>query len=214
MTGAALRGHCTRANVTRANHLATDTSFAPATASADRTGPVRVVGFEALYEQHFDFVWRTVRYLGVPDASVDDAVQDTFLVAHRRLADFEARSSPRTWLFAIALRVVSDHRRSQRRRGRLHDELKSAPSAEPNTPHDHAERAQARSMLLGALARLSEQQRAVFVLSELEQMSAPEIVQALDVNLNTVYSRLRAARREFERAVRARAQRGTPEGPQ
>src|SRR5215510_5968547 len=77
--------------------------------------------FSELYEQHFDFVWRSARYLGEPDASLDDAVQDVFLVAYRRFQDFEARSSPRTWLFAITMRVISDHRRSRRRKTRLID---------------------------------------------------------------------------------------------
>ena len=79
--------------------------------------------FSALYEEHFDFVWRSARYLGEPDASLDDAVQDVFLVAYRRFQDFEARSSPRTWLFAITMRVISDHRRSRRRKTRLLDSV-------------------------------------------------------------------------------------------
>jgi RNA polymerase sigma-70 factor, ECF subfamily len=204
MTKAVASGHSSGAEVSQAQNMASSQPATPADQVAGRAAALR---FEQLYETHFDFVWRTVRYLGVPDASVDDAVQDTFLVAHRRLADFEARSSPRTWLFAIALRVVSDHRRSQRRRGRLHDELRNVAPALPQTPLEQIEKAQARRIVLAALEGLSEDQRAVFVLSELEQMTAPEIMQTLDVNLNTVYSRLRAARREFTKALRAWGQR-------
>ncbi len=168
---------------------------------SESVAAAQVRDFTRLYEEHFGFVWRSVRYLGVPEAQTDDAVQDTFLVAHRRLADFEARSSPRTWLFAIALRVVRDHRRSLRRRGRLHDELGRVTPASTPTPFDHTAHGEKLAVLHAALEALPEDQRAVFVLTELEQLSAPEIAQALELNLNTVYSRLRAARRKFAEIV-------------
>jgi len=152
--------------------------------------------YSELYEQHFDFVWRSARYLGEPPASLDDAVQDVFLVAYRRFQDFEARSSPRTWLFAITLRVVSDHRRSRRRKTRLVDSVKRMFTGTVPTPFDHTAHAERGRALTTALDALSEEQRAVFVMSDLEELSAPEIASVLDVNLNTVYSRLRSARRE------------------
>jgi RNA polymerase sigma-70 factor (ECF subfamily) len=151
--------------------------------------------YSELYENHFEFVWRSARYLGEPDASLDDAVQDTFLVAYRRFEDFEARSSPRTWLFAITMRVVSDHRRSRRRKNRLLDGIQRMIPRAVTTPYEHAAHAEAGRSLLRALDALGEEQRATFVMADLEDMSAPEIASVLDVNLNTVYSRLRAARR-------------------
>ena len=139
--------------------------------------------------------------LGVPADAVDDAVQDVFLVAHRRLADFEARSSPRTWLFAIALRVVSDHRRSRRRRLRLLERALTMEAQPASTPYEAAIGAEQRDVLLAALERLPDEQRAAFILAEVEEMSAPEISAALDVNLNTVYSRVRMARRAMASAL-------------
>jgi RNA polymerase sigma-70 factor (ECF subfamily) len=168
-----------------------------------RDAAATVPDFSDLYERHFDFVWRSVRLLGAPSESADDATQDVFLVAHRRLNDFQARSSVRTWLFAIALRVVSDHRRSRRRRLRL---LERAHSIEPEpslTPLDRAVSAQTRGIMLRAIERLRDEQRVVFVLTEIEELSAPEIASALDINLNTVYSRLRAARREIARILQS-----------
>ncbi len=76
----------------------------------------RTLDFEAIYDEHFDFVFRNVRRLGVPDAHVDDAVQEVFLVVHRRLAEFEGRSSVKTWIFGVLARVAADHRRSIRRK--------------------------------------------------------------------------------------------------
>src|SRR4051794_16597314 len=76
--------------------------------------------FEEVYEEHFSFVWRAARRLGAPAAAVDDVVQEVFLVVHRRLPEFAGRSSLKTWLFAIVLRVVRDHRRSLRRKSPHH----------------------------------------------------------------------------------------------
>jgi RNA polymerase sigma-70 factor, ECF subfamily len=157
--------------------------------------------YAELYEQHFEFVWRSARYLGEPPSTLDDAVQDVFLVAYRRFQDFEARSSPRTWLFAITLRVVSDHRRSRRRKTRLLDSVKRMFTGPMATPFDHTVHAEQGRALMSVLERLSDDQRAVFVMADLEELSAPEIASVLNVNLNTVYSRLRSARREVAAAL-------------
>src|SRR5262245_2320084 len=151
--------------------------------------------FSEMYEQHFEFVWRSTRYLGEPEASLDDAVQDVFLVAYRRFQDLEARASPRTWLFAIALRVVSDHRRSRRRKTRLLDSFTQVSSPAVSTPFDHTAHAERGRTLLAALDGLSHDLRVTFVMADLQEMSAPEIASVLNVNLNTVYSRLRNARK-------------------
>lgn len=151
--------------------------------------------FTKLYEENFDFVWRSLRMLGVQQEAVDDAAQDVFLVAHRRLDTFEWRSSARTWLFAIAVRVVADYRRSRRRKMRLLDRVMHTPVEPSRTPFDAAVSSERRDALLFALDGLSDEQRAVFVLADIEELSAPEIASALDVKLNTVYSRLRSARK-------------------
>jgi RNA polymerase sigma-70 factor (ECF subfamily) len=159
-----------------------------------------VLRLEDIYEEHFDFVWRSARRMGVLESAVDDVVQEVFIVAHRRLADFEGRSTVKTWLFAILLRVVSDYRRTRRRKGGLAPLPETLPSEDRN-PAGHAEHQERLRLLHSLLDSLDDDKRAVFVLAELEQMSAPEIAEALGVNLNTVYSRLRAARRDFEKAL-------------
>lgn len=169
-------------------------------ASGAEARPLRL---EDIYEEHFDFVWRSARRMGVREAAVDDVVQEVFLVAHRRLADFEGRSSIKTWLFAILMRVVSDYRRTLRRKGGL------APLPDDGVvcddrgacPAGQTEHREAVRLLHRLLDALDDEKRAVFVLAELEQMTAPEMSEALGVNLNTVYSRLRAARRDFEKAL-------------
>lgn len=156
--------------------------------------------FDAVYAEHVAFVFRTLRQLGVPEASLEDAVQNVFLVVHRRLGEFEGRASMRTWLFRIVRRVASDARRSVRRRGEsaaLDESLIDGGTL----PDDAAQRNEAARDLARLLASLDEEKRAVFVLAELEQMSSPEIADALGVNVNTVGSRLRSAREAFERAL-------------
>ncbi len=157
--------------------------------------------FEAVYDEHFDFVWRSARRLGVPDRHVDDAVQDAFVVVHRKLAEFDGRASIRTWLFAIVRRVASDHRRRVARKEHPGELPASVPDPSEATPLRAAEQAEAVRTLHALLGALPDDQREVFVLAELEQMSAPEIADAVGAKVNTVYSRLRLARAAFNKAV-------------
>jgi RNA polymerase sigma-70 factor (ECF subfamily) len=132
---------------------------------------------------------------------LEDVVQEVFIVAHRRLAEFEGRASLKTWLFGITRRVVRDHFRSARRKplellGQLEPADVDAADAETQVAAQQGTR-----LLHALLAQLDQDKREVFVLAELEQMSAPEIALALEQNLNTVYARLRAARQAFEQAL-------------
>jgi len=162
--------------------------------------------FDALYREHFRFVWRVIRRLGLEGAGADDAAQEVFLVVHRRLHDFEQRSSTKTWLYGIVRRVVADSRRTLRRKSALTSvgcgplDLDGIPSEAhgPEASAEHAERVRLLHRLLG---ELEEDKREVFVLAELEGLTLAEIAEALDANVNTLASRLRAARREFELAL-------------
>lgn len=175
--------------------------------AARASAPARTwAAFDALYREHFRFVWRTVRRLGLDGSAVDDVVQEVFLVVHRRLGDFEGRSSAKTWLYGIVRRVVADHRRTLRRKPAL--AAVAAPSqdldamaCEEQGPEASAEQAERVRLLHRLLAELDDDKREVFVLAELEGLTMAEIAEALDVNPNTIASRLRAARRDFEAAL-------------
>lgn len=158
--------------------------------------------FDAVYAEHFAFVWRALRRLGVREAHLDDAAQETWVVVHRRLGTFEGRSSLRTWLAGVAMRVASDHRRWRRRKD-PHDPIPDEPTFATTEPSPEAalQRAQSAQILDRLLDAIPEERRAVFFLTELEQMSAPEVSEALGIPVNTVYSRLRVARVEFEAAA-------------
>jgi len=176
------------------------------------------VEFASVYDSYVEFVYRSVRRLGVDSASVDDVVQEIFLVVHRRLGEFEGRSSIKTWVFGIALRVVRDHRRTIRRK-RLGADAR-ADGAELDrladqglAPFEALARAEAAKLLEGLLDAMDDEKREVFVLAELEDMSVPEISEITGVNSNTIHSRLRAARRLFEEGVtRLRARMAFREG--
>jgi len=160
----------------------------------------RAPSFEEIYDRYFDFAWANLRRLGVRSAHLEDAVQELFIVVHRRLGEFAGRSTLKTWLAGIAWRIASEYRRHESRKGGA-EPLPDTLVARNPDPHGAAVAAEALRLLDTLLDRLDEDKRAVFVLAELEQMSAPEIASALAVNLNTVYSRLRVARKTFDEAL-------------
>jgi RNA polymerase sigma-70 factor (ECF subfamily) len=165
---------------------------------------VKGVEFRSLYDEHVAFVWRNLRRLGVAPSDVEDRVQEVFVVAHRRLGDYQERGhGPRAWLFQIVLRVASEWRRHRRRHpedvdGGVAQDLEHT---EPEQPELIARR-EALEQLDVALATLDVDKRAVLVLHEIEEMTAPEIAESLVLPINTVYSRLRVARQQLEVALR------------
>jgi RNA polymerase sigma-70 factor (ECF subfamily) len=159
--------------------------------------------FDALYRREHGFVWRMLRYHGVPDAAIEDAVQDVFLVVHRRWADWDHSRSPRSWLFGVVRRVAAAQRRSvSRHQRRLH----AAASPEPTPAIDeHAASRRELEQLQRALAQLDEPLATVFVLADVEGMSGPEIAELLGAKLNTIYWRMRTARAQVAAAMSAGA---------
>jgi RNA polymerase sigma-70 factor (ECF subfamily) len=162
------------------------------TEAADTAQRVRV-----LFDAHHDFVWRSARRLGIGEAEVDDVVQEVFIVAGRKVEAFEGRSSIRTWLFGIAMRVAHTHRRSRDRRlRRVAAYAHTAP-----TVGDPYARADAADLLHRLLDELDDDRRTAFVLADLEGLTAAEIAAELGVNANTIASRIRSARKRMEDAL-------------
>ena len=164
--------------------------------------------FAALYREHLHFVWRSVRRLGIREADAEDAVQEVFLVMHRRLSTFNQTSQFRTWIYGICMHVVRGKRRKASERLEVFGVVDDLPpdlyAADPTKTIDQKK---AAALLDLALDALPLEQRATFTLFELESMSCQEIAELTDVPLGTVYSRLRLAREGFHRATaRIRAQ--------
>jgi len=158
------------------------------------------IDFNVLYETHVDGVWRLLQRFGVPEAGLEDAVQEVFIVAHRKLTGFRGDSSLKTWLGGISVRVAKDARRAQGRRGALAQAHESLVREVPQLEETVGQR-EALAQVLKLLDTLEADQREVFVLSELEGMTAPEIAEATGINLNTLYTRLRTARQRFNALV-------------
>jgi RNA polymerase sigma-70 factor (ECF subfamily) len=159
--------------------------------------------FRAMYDAQVDFVWRNLRRLGVAEADVDDKTQEVFVIAHRRFGEFEERGhGPRAWLFQIVLRVASDARR-HRRRHPVDPDGGNAQERESIAPPqaDAIAQRERLDLLDRALQSIDMGRRAVLLLHEIEEMTAPEIAEVMGIPLNTVYSRLRVARGELEEAV-------------
>ena len=157
---------------------------------------------QQMYEEHAAMVWRGLRRLGVHDASLEDAVQDVFLVAHRRLADFKGRSSLKTWLYGIVVRVAKDHRRNQARQAYRAERLAQGLSVSPDnssSPAGMAEQREANQALHAILESLDEEQREVLIMVELEDFSVREAAAALALRVRTCQRRLKAAHAAFEK---------------
>jgi RNA polymerase sigma-70 factor, ECF subfamily len=160
----------------------------------------------ALYDTHLRVVWRNLRRLGVPDDALEDAAQDVFVAVHRRFHTYDpGASSIDTWLFGIVIRVAQYHRRSLRRRlARLVLWFQERPLDETPTSDNPAEivaKREAARTLDRILDELRDVQREILVLVDVEQLSVPEAATVLGINVNTAYTRLRAARLRFQRAV-------------
>jgi RNA polymerase sigma-70 factor (ECF subfamily) len=159
-----------------------------------------------VFREHAPFVWRALRRLGVREADVEDVAQEVFVVVCRKLGEFEGRSTLRTWLYGICVRTASDYRGRARMRHEVVTEEPPEQTA-PAAQHDALAMRQARALLDRILDGLDEDKRAVFVLYEIEQITMSEVAEAVGCPLQTAYSRLHAARREVEAAVK-RVQQG------
>jgi RNA polymerase sigma-70 factor (ECF subfamily) len=160
--------------------------------------------FADVYERYFDFVWSSARRLGVDAGALDDVVQEAFLIVHSRMHTLQRPDSLKSWIYGVVRRTVSNHHRTRRARAVWVGEVAyfdEARKASVPTPYEQTERRDRLRRLSNVMRALDEPKREVFLLTELEEMSAPEIAAALEIPLNTVYSRLRAARQAFELAL-------------
>lgn len=154
-----------------------------------------------VYALHAPFVWASLQRLGVRRSDLDDVLQQVFVVVHQRAATFDGTSKLTTWLFGICMRVAAAYRRRGFRR--YEESVVEPPEAvSPDaTPEEALALAQARARLELLLDELDLERRAVFVMFELEEMPCEEIAQIVGVPVGTVYSRLHAARHDFQRAL-------------
>lgn len=184
-------------------------SGAPRGSPLEASVPTRFeLGVERLYAEHFSLVWRSLLRLGVWQSQVEDAVQDVFLVAHRKLHEYEGRSAPTTWLYGIALRVAKDYRRAEARLEKRKARLTREQAAEPTAgegPADALARKEANRVLHELLDLLPADQRELLVLVDLEGLAISEVAPLVGLRLRTCQRRLKSARLTFEVALAERS---------
>jgi RNA polymerase sigma-70 factor (ECF subfamily) len=159
--------------------------------------------FDVLFEQHADFVWRVLKRHRVAERELEDACQEVFLVVHRRLSEFEGRSSLRTWIYGIAARVALAQRRKAHMRREVLDgeEIEGGHTASGITAFERASQNQVLELATQALANMDDDKREVFALYELEGLPMADVAESLEIPEGTALSRLYAAREEIQRFV-------------
>jgi RNA polymerase sigma-70 factor (ECF subfamily) len=174
-------------------------SAAPERPASTREDRVRLAG---MLQTHYRTVWRTLRRLGVPPDRVDDAAQEVYIVAARKL-DLVEQGCERKYLLSTAVRVAANYRRARAARPEISDDDLVARESDPAPAADHLlDQKRMRQLLDEVLDSLSRDLRTVFVLFELEGLSVPEIADLTGAPIGTVASRLRRARAGFQAAVR------------
>lgn len=164
--------------------------------------------FRRLFEEHAPYAFRCLRRLGVAAADADDVLQEVFLIVLRKHAEIEP-GAMRAWIHGVCVRKASDHRRgTRRRRERIGAEPGEGASAIEATaggedPEDRAAHRQALVRLDAALEALSDDERAAFVLHEIEQLSLKEVAAAVAAPISTVHARVERARERVSRAFRS-----------
>ena len=167
--------------------------------------------FEPLFAQHAGFVWRVLGRYGVPERDLEDVCQEVFVVVFKSLPQFEGRSSVKTWLYGICRRVAANYRKRAVHRREQPVERVMETAGERTSEGDAFDALagkQSLALLHGLLVALPAEQRDVFELYEIEELTMREVAEILDCSQNTAFSRLYAARRELEHGIkRLRAKR-------
>lgn len=182
-----------------------DAARSPGTASVSALSELRASepppDFQAIFATEFDYVWHTLRRLGVRDADLEDVTHDVFLTLFRKLDQYDPARPLRPWIFGFAFRVASDYRDLARHRREVPELAVERRDEGPNAL-DRTLQAEALALARDVLATLELDRRAVFILHELDECPMPEVAEALGISINTAYGRLRLARAELASAAR------------
>jgi len=164
-----------------------------------------------LFKDHFEYMWHSLRRLGVNERDLEDVVHDVSVTINPRLGTYDPTRPLRPWLFAFACRAASDYRRQARHRVALTDDPEALRDPAPAVDELVASREEL-DLVARALDALDLDRRAVFILHEIDGVSIPDVARALEIPTNTAYSRLRLAREDFGAAVRRMHLRARPKG--
>jgi RNA polymerase sigma-70 factor (ECF subfamily) len=181
---------------------------APSREEGGRVSSVPPPDFRQLFDSELEYVWHTLRRLGVREHDLEDVTHDVFMAVHKKLDTFDGSRPMRPWLFGFAYRFAADYRKLARHRREVLVLAPEAPDPAPSA-FDRADFGQTLEIARRALETLDLDRCAVFVLHELDECPMPEVAAALGIPLNTAYSRLRLAREDLAAAIRRLRPRGT-----
>jgi RNA polymerase sigma-70 factor (ECF subfamily) len=174
---------------------------APASDAVAREASEGPLDLGRIYRAHAADVSRWARRLRGPGADVEDVLHEVFLVAHRRLGEFRGDAKISTWLYAITVRVVQDHRRKDRWRRWLRlARLAPSDAPAPATPLEAFESRRASEVTYQLLDALPEAERSALILFELEGLSGEQIAAITGEAVGTIWVRLHRARARFRDA--------------
>jgi RNA polymerase sigma-70 factor (ECF subfamily) len=172
--------------------------------------PVSVLAFDDVFREQFSYVCRTLRRFGVREGDLDDVAQDLFVAVHGRFTEWDRKRPIRPWLVSFAYRFAANYARLARHR--VEPGLNEDAPSRARSPEQNAEERQAQALVIEALQYVKLERRPVLTMHDIDGFSPSEIARALEIPLNTVYSRLRLARQDFRAGVHA-AQRGKERHP-
>lgn len=172
---------------------------------ADKEREATLVGsiptVEDIYREHHAFVWRVIRRFGVPEGAVEDAVQEVFVVLHRRRGELRFDAACRGLLFGIARKVAPRFRARTPAAAPTMTEIDHRMAAVTSDPERRIESVEKAEVIRAALDAMDEGKRLTFALVVVEGMTVPEAAACQDINLNTAYARLRAAKLRVREAI-------------
>lgn len=163
--------------------------------------PPKEAWFQAAYAEHFDYVWHTARRLGARDGDIEDLAHDVFVTLHKTYERVDHTRPLRPWIAGIVYRTLSDYRKQARFRREVSED-KQVPRDPSPGPPELVEQRRKRALVNRALKELPEPQRVVFAMVEIDGYSVVEVAEILSEKENTLYSRLRLARKSFTSAAK------------
>lgn len=157
--------------------------------------------FRMIFDAQIGYVVQSLRRLGVREADLEDVAQEVFVAVYKHFPQYDATRPCRPWLFSFACRVAANHRKLARHRREIHHAHFEHVESDVPTPEERTGRRQDCDLVHKALLEIDFDRRVALIMHDLDGFAVPHIAQALNVPVNTVYSRVRLARQSLRDVI-------------